>query len=82
MDNLIQAILFEIPPTADYAADAFDLDAEDIPLSRVLQVEGLLKSDDEFIQYTAARLLTSWGYELGLNILKSFENIQFLGFID
>jgi len=28
MDNLTQAILLEVPLTADYAIDAFDLDVE------------------------------------------------------
>ena len=82
MDKSIDDILFEVPPQADYAVDAFDLSEEDIPQSRVTAVSHLLNSEDDFIRYTAARLLTSWGYEQGVEELEKFEYDNNLGFID
>jgi hypothetical protein len=42
MDNLTQAILLEVPLTADYAIDAFDLDVEYIPLLQRPSLETLI----------------------------------------
>ncbi len=66
MNKEVQALLYSVPPEADYAVDATDIDAQDIPQSRIEGVLELLACDDEAIKFSAARLLTSWGYREGL----------------
>lgn len=73
MDPKVYELLNSIPEQADYAADAGDLDSEDISPGRVDAVkELLLESGDEEVQFYAAKLLTSWGYHEGLVALEMF----------
>lgn len=67
----IKDLLYSVPPNADYAVDATDIDAEDIPRSRVQGVIELLGHSEESIRFAAARLLTSWGYREGLFYLSN-----------
>ncbi|WP_223886627.1 hypothetical protein [Pseudomonas amygdali] len=64
-------LLNDIPEGADYAADAGDLDLEDIPQGRMESVIGLLHtSDEKVVRFLAAKLLTSWGVFEGLKALE------------
>ena len=71
MNKEIQELLYFVPPNAGYAVDATDIDSEDIPRSRTEGVFKLLDNDDENIRFSAARLLTSWGYREGLLYLSN-----------
>lgn len=75
MDRKINDLLNSIPEHADYAADAGDLDPEDIPKERMDAVMGLLlHADNDVVRFLAAKLLTSWGIHEGLIALeKSME---------
>ncbi|KTB73821.1 MULTISPECIES: hypothetical protein [Pseudomonas] len=73
MDHKINFLLSNIPEGADYAADAGDLDLEDIPQERMDAVIHLLRNaDDEVVKFLAARLLASWGVFEGFSVLKEF----------
>ncbi|MCQ3013898.1 hypothetical protein NLO86_27245 [Pseudomonas savastanoi] len=66
-------MLSNIPEGADYAADAGDLDLEDIPQERMEAVIDLLRNaDDEVVKFLAAKLLASWGVFEGFSVLKEF----------
>ncbi|RON39150.1 hypothetical protein BK666_28305 [Pseudomonas frederiksbergensis] len=73
MEERIYEVLHGVPVNADYAVDATDLDAEDIPQSRIDDVMDLLGnkqgSEDNFL---AAKLLASWGYQEGLFALNRY----------
>ena len=75
MDRKTNDLLNSIPEHADYAADAGDLDPEDIPQERMDAVMGLLlHADNDVVRFLAAKLLTSWGIHEGLIALeKSME---------
>ncbi|MFJ3377746.1 hypothetical protein ACIPLA_22945 [Pseudomonas sp. NPDC086112] len=75
MDRKTNDLLNSIPEHADYAADAGDLDPEDIPQERMDAVKGLLlHADNDVVRFLAAKLLTSWGVHEGLIALeKSME---------
>lgn len=71
MDRKTSMLLNDIPEGADYAAEAGDLDSEDIPQERMESVIGLLNtSDDKVVRFLAAKLLTSWGVSEGLKALE------------
>lgn len=70
----IQYLLYFIPESADYAADATDLDPEDVPEERVNGLKLLLNSGNGDEPLTSARLLASWGYEEGVEKLKYYIN--------
>ncbi|UFI46397.1 hypothetical protein [Pseudomonas savastanoi] len=71
MDRKTSMLLNDIPEGADYAADAGDLDLEDIPQGRMESVIGLLHtSDEKVVRFLAAKLLTSWGVFEGLKVLE------------
>lgn len=71
MDQKTNDLLNSIPEHADYAADAGELDAEDIPQERMDAVQKLLReSDDKVVHFQAAKLLTSWGVPEGLAALE------------
>ncbi|MBS7420209.1 hypothetical protein [Pseudomonas syringae] len=73
MDHKTSFLLSNIPEGADYAADAGDLDLEDIPQERMEAVIDLLRNtDDEVVKFFAAKLLASWGVFEGFNVLKEF----------
>lgn len=72
MQEEIHHLLYDVPDSADYAVDVSELDPEDIPLERVVQVLKLLDSADVDVRFSAARILCSWGYEEGLVVLESF----------
>ncbi|MFC3943781.1 hypothetical protein CCU68_20840 [Pseudomonas gingeri NCPPB 3146 = LMG 5327] len=73
MDAQKNKLLFGIPEGADYAVEAIDLDAEDIPSSRVDAVRELLRdSTDSWERFLSAKLLAAWGYEEGLISLEAF----------
>ncbi|WP_085655653.1 MULTISPECIES: hypothetical protein [unclassified Pseudomonas] len=73
MDPRIYELLNGIPENADYAAEAGDLDVEDIPQDRLDSVKELLReSNDELVRFYAAKLLTSWGAREGLVALEEF----------
>lgn len=65
----INALLWNIPEGADYAADVTELSPEDIPPERVAGISQLLEHDELKVQFDAARILTSWGYSLGFKKL-------------
>ncbi|KPW32893.1 hypothetical protein ALO59_101877 [Pseudomonas amygdali pv. mellea] len=72
MDHKTNFLLSNIPEDADCAADAGDLDLEDIPQERMEAVIDLLRNaDDEVVKFLAAKLLASWGGE-GFSVLKEF----------
>jgi hypothetical protein len=75
MDRKTNDLLNSIPEHADYAADAGDLDPEDIPKERMDAVKDLLlHADSDVVRFLAAKLLTSWGIHEGLIALeKSME---------
>jgi hypothetical protein len=73
MDSKVFDLLQFIPPEADYAADASDLDPEDISEERIKGVLALLDYPDNYTVYTAAKLLTNWGREEGLLKLEELE---------
>ncbi|WP_055137395.1 hypothetical protein [Pseudomonas corrugata] len=75
MDRKTNELLNSIPEHADYAADAGDLDPEDIPQERMDAVMDLLHhADNDVVRFLAAKLLTSWGVHDGLVALeKSME---------
>lgn len=71
MDRKTYDLLHGIPDHADYAAEAGELDAEDIPQERMTAVLDLLRnSDDDVVRFEAAKLLTSWGIFEGLVALS------------
>lgn len=71
MDRKTSMLLNDIPEGADYAADAGDLDLEDIPQGRMESVIGLFHtSDEKVVRFLAAKLLTSWGVFEGLKVLE------------
>ncbi|WP_338525355.1 hypothetical protein NUH87_06910 [Pseudomonas batumici] len=71
MERVTYDLLYSLPAGADYAVDATDLDAEDIPQSRVDRVLDLLLGTNSGMEhFLAARLLTSWGYHEGLTALE------------
>ncbi|WP_455808679.1 hypothetical protein [Pseudomonas koreensis] len=73
MDHKTNFLLSNIPEGADYAADAGDLDLEDIPQERMEAVIDLLRNaDDEVAKFLAAKLLASWGVFEGFSVLKEF----------
>lgn len=73
MDHKTNFLLSNIPEGADYAADAGDLDLEDIPQERMEAVIDLLRNaDDEVVKFLAAKLLASWGVFEGFSVLKEF----------
>jgi hypothetical protein len=73
MEERIYEILHGVPINADYAVDAADLDAEDIPQSRINDVMDLLvNAQDSEVHFLAARLLASWGYQEGLLALNGY----------
>lgn len=72
MDDSTYHLLFDVPKSADYAVDSTDLDPEDILESRVIGINALLNSSDMEVKFTAARILTSWGYEQGLAVLEEY----------
>ncbi|MCK9711976.1 hypothetical protein LT706_10610 [Pseudomonas syringae pv. syringae] len=73
MDHKTNFLLSNIPEGADYAADAGDLDLEDIPQERMEAVIDLLRNaDDEVVKFLAAKLLASWGGFEGFSVLKEF----------
>ncbi|MBD9466227.1 MULTISPECIES: hypothetical protein [unclassified Pseudomonas] len=80
MDRKTNELLNGIPEQADYAAEAGELDPEDIPQERMSAVLGLLiNSDDEAVRFQAAKLLTSWGVVEGLLALEeSMERPAFI----
>lgn len=75
MDPKTHELLYSIPDNADYAAEAGDLDAGDIPEARRSAVKELMfHSNDETERFLAAKLLASWGEHEGLVALqKSLE---------
>lgn len=71
MDRKTNDLLNSIPEHADYAADAGDLDPEDIPQERMYAVmDLLLHADIDVVRFLAAKLLTSWGIHEGLIALE------------
>lgn len=70
MDRETNDLLHSIPEHADYAADAGELDPEDIPAERMNAVLDLLSSDSDVVRFQAAKLLTSWGVPKGLIALE------------
>ncbi|WP_016702307.1 hypothetical protein [Pseudomonas chlororaphis] len=71
MDRKTNDLLNSIPEHADYAADAGDLDPEDIPQERMDAVMDLLRhADNDVVRFLAAKLLTSWGGHEGLIALE------------
>ncbi|AZE22010.1 MULTISPECIES: hypothetical protein [Pseudomonas] len=71
MDRKTNDLLNSIPEHADYAADAGDLDPEDIPQERMDAVMDLLRhADNDVVRFLAAKLLTSWGVHEGLIALE------------
>lgn len=74
MDRKINDLLNNIPKHADYAADAGDLDPEDIPQERIDAVMDLLLHSDDVVRFLAAKLLASWGFHEGLIALE--ESIE------
>lgn len=80
MDRKTNDLLNSIPEHADYAADAGDLDPEDIPQERMDAVMGLLlHADNDVVRFLAAKLLTSWGIHEGLIALeKSMERPEII----
>lgn len=83
MDDKLNDLLHFVPPHADYAVDATDLDPEDIPDARVAGVMALLRTHpDDGVRLLAARLLTSWGVQEGLSYTAHIiDNVQtFEGF--
>lgn len=73
MDRKTNDLLNSIPEHADYAADAGELDAEDIPQERMEAVQKLLReSDNKVVHFQAAKLLTSWGVPEGLAALEKY----------
>lgn len=61
MDRKIYDLLNSIPDHADYAADAGELDPEDISQERMDAVMDLLHhADSGEVRFMAAKLLTSW----------------------
>lgn len=80
MDRKTNELLNSIPEHADYAADAGDLDPEDIPQERMDAVMDLLRhADNDVVRFLAAKLLTSWGVHEGLIALeKNMESSEII----
>ncbi|AUG39756.1 hypothetical protein CXP47_07615 [Pseudomonas chlororaphis] len=80
MDRKTNDLLNSIPEHADYAADAGDLDPEDIPQERMDAVMDLLRhADNDVVRFLAAKLLTSWGGHEGLVALeKNMESPEII----
>jgi hypothetical protein len=80
MDRKTYDLLNSIPDQADYAAEAGELDPEDIPQERMSAVLDLLhNSDNDVVRFHAAKLLTSWGVLEGLAALeKSMERPELI----
>ncbi|OTG82285.1 hypothetical protein [Acinetobacter sp. ANC 4648] len=80
MDKVISLLLHDVPVHADYACDATDLDLEDIPEERIIN---LLNSSDENIIFEAAKLLTHWGQTSGFDVLVNLlDDNKLDGYID
>jgi len=80
VDQKTYDLLRGIPDHADYAAEAGELDAEDIPQERMAAVLDLLRnSDNDVVRFEAAKLLTSWGISEGLVALgESMEKPELI----
>ncbi|MCS3836418.1 hypothetical protein HNR03_000998 [Pseudomonas sp. JAI111] len=73
MESRIYDLLYSVPDNADYAVDAADLDAEDIPQNRIDGLMGLLLNGDDCMEcFLAAKLLASWGVREGLVALDKY----------
>lgn len=71
MDQQTSDLLYGIPAHADYAADAGELDEEDIPKARMDAVTALMRhAQDAEARFLAARLMASWGVPEGLKALE------------
>ena len=77
MDKEMIDLLCHVPAHAGYAANASELDTEDIDAARVEKLKTIIAVDiddttDDYAHYCAARLLCSWGYECGFKMISQY----------
>jgi hypothetical protein len=73
----IEYALYHVPEHADYAVDASDLDEEDIEPSRVETLKAIIAADiddptNNYRHFSAARILCSWGYRCGFDMISKY----------
>lgn len=73
----IDYALYHVPEHADYAVDSSELDAEDIEPGRVEILESMIAVDiddpaNDYKHFAAARILCSWGYRCGFDIISQY----------
>lgn len=66
-----------VPDHADYAADSADLDPEDIEPGRVEKLKSIIATDiddpaNDYHHFGAARVLCSWGYRCGFDMISQY----------
>ena len=73
----IDYALYHVPEHADYAVDSSELDAEDIEPGRVEKLESMIAVDiddpaNDYKHFAAARILCSWGYRCGFDMISQY----------
>jgi hypothetical protein len=77
MTQDLNHLLYHVPTNATYACDSTELNAEDIEPGRADALlayvrPGIERADNIYNHFTAARILTNWGYDEGLDQLKEY----------
>lgn len=73
----IEYALYHMPEHADYAVDASELDEEDIEPKRVETLKAIISADvddpkNNYRHFSAARILCSWGYRCGFDMISKY----------
>lgn len=83
MDKYAIELLSKIPENMDDDLLVEDLSLDEIPEEHLEAVRELLKSNDLYTVFQAARILTCWGDDIGFTQLtRLFDNGQLIGLIN
>ena len=70
-------VIGHVPDHADYAVDSSELDREDIESGRVEKLKSIIATDindpvNDYHHFGAARVLCSWGYRCGFDMISKY----------
>lgn len=73
----ISHAIYHVPENADYAVDSTELDPEDIDPARVEVLKAIITNDTDdpknnYLHFGAARVLCSWGYRCGFDMISKY----------
>lgn len=73
----IKNAIYDVPAHADYAAESGELDPEDIDPARVAILKSVIARDiddpdNDYLHFNAARVLCSWGYRCGFDMIVKY----------